>query len=102
MLEEGILCGGSCGAAMHYAIKYAQEHGLDERHRVVVLLPDGVRNYMTKSLSKDWMIEQKFLPLTEYDNKYHQLNQFTLADLNLTPVKTYEKSITIGDALIAL
>jgi hypothetical protein len=24
MLEEGILCGGSCGAAMHYAIKYAQ------------------------------------------------------------------------------
>jgi len=57
---------------------------------------------MTKSLSKDWMIENKFLPLSEYDNKDHQLNQFTLADLNLSPVKTFEKSLTIGDALNAL
>jgi hypothetical protein len=41
---------------------------------------------MTKSLSKDWMVECKFLPLSEYDNKEHALNQFTLKDLNLTPV----------------
>ena len=33
--------------------------GFDERHRVVVLLADGVRNYMSKSLNKDWMIENK-------------------------------------------
>ncbi len=52
-------------------------------------------------ISKNYFI-LRFLPLSEYDNKDHQLSQFTLADLNLSPVKTFEKSITIGDALNAL
>ncbi|KAJ3342656.1 hypothetical protein HDU93_001636 [Gonapodya sp. JEL0774] len=57
--EEGLLCGGSCGTAMVAAMKAAQ--GLSEDKVVVVLLPDSVRNYMTKFLSDDWLIANKFL-----------------------------------------
>ena len=52
--EEGLLCGGSSGAALYCAIQYALEHGFTEKDRCVVILPDSIRNYMTKHLSKDW------------------------------------------------
>ncbi|KAG9508533.1 Cystathionine beta-synthase [Fragariocoptes setiger] len=55
---EGLLCGGSSGAAIVAAIKAAKYYELDKNHRIVVVLPDGVRNYMTKMISDDWM-EQK-------------------------------------------
>ncbi|XP_018023735.1 cystathionine beta-synthase-like, partial [Hyalella azteca] len=61
--EEGLLCGGSCGAAMHAAMIAAKE--LDADQRVVVVLPDSVRNYMTKYLSDAWMIERDFMKAPE-------------------------------------
>lgn len=56
--EEGLLCGGSSGTAMAAAVKAAQELG--EGQRCVVILPDSVRNYMTKFLSDSWMIDHGF------------------------------------------
>ncbi|KAG0066894.1 hypothetical protein BGZ92_005251 [Podila epicladia] len=51
--EEGILCGGSSGTAVAAAIKACKELGPGKR--CVVLLPDSVRNYMTKFLNDGWM-----------------------------------------------
>lgn len=73
--EEGLLCGGSSGSALVGAINACLHYKLGKDKRVVVLFPDNVRNYMTKFLSKDWMIENKFLPLSEYDNKDHPLTE---------------------------
>lgn len=56
--KEGLLCGGSCGAAMVGAIKAAKS--LKKGQRCVVLLPDSVRNYMTKFLNDDWMRKNGF------------------------------------------
>ncbi|CAM9242691.1 unnamed protein product [Ectocarpus fasciculatus] len=56
---EGLLCGGSSGSSMVAAIECARELGPGKR--VVVLLPDSVRNYMTKFLSDSWMYEHGFL-----------------------------------------
>ncbi len=50
--EEGMLCGGSAGAAMAGAVKAAKM--LKRGQRCVVLLADGVRNYMSKFLNDDW------------------------------------------------
>lgn len=44
--EEGLMCGGSSGTAMDIAVKAAKEHGLKAGQRVVVILPDSIRNYM--------------------------------------------------------
>ncbi|KAG8298100.1 cystathionine beta-synthase [Homalodisca vitripennis] len=57
--EEGLFCGGSSGSALCAALKIAKS--LDANKRVVVILPDNVRNYMTKFLSDDWMRERNFL-----------------------------------------
>ena len=46
--EEGLLCGGSSGTAMAAAVKVAKT--LKKGQKCVVILPDSVRNYMTKFL----------------------------------------------------
>lgn len=58
--DEGLLSGGSSGAVMAAAIKAAKD--LKEGQRCVVLLPDGIRNYMTKMVSDSWMIARDFFP----------------------------------------
>ena len=57
--EEGLLCGGSCGSAMVAALKEADS--LKRGQNCVVLLPDGIRNYMTKFLDDNWMKAQGFI-----------------------------------------
>jgi cystathionine beta-synthase len=54
--EEGILAGGSGGAAVHAALK-AMEN-MDRDKIVVALLPDTGRNYLSKLFSEQWMREQ--------------------------------------------
>lgn len=50
---------------MWAAVEAAKE--LKEGQRCVVILPDSVRNYMTKFLSDEWMQARDFVetPLTE-------------------------------------
>ena len=50
--EEGLLCGGSSGATFSVALKLAKKL---ENKRIVVILTDGIRNYMSKFLSDDWL-----------------------------------------------
>ena len=57
--EEGLLCGGSSGATMYCALQACKD--LEEGQRCVVVLADGVRNYMTKFLSDDWMVSNNMM-----------------------------------------
>lgn len=50
--EEGLLVGGSSGSAVHGALKAAKE--LKAGEKCVVILPDGIRNYMSKFMDKEW------------------------------------------------
>ena len=56
--EEGLLIGGSCGAAVWGAIEAAKT--LDLNKNVLVILPDSIRNYLSKFVNKEWMIENGF------------------------------------------
>lgn len=56
--EEGLLCGGSSGSAMVAALQTAKN--LNKEEKCLVLLPDGVRNYMSKFLNDDWMRKNGF------------------------------------------
>ncbi|VEL27726.1 unnamed protein product, partial [Protopolystoma xenopodis] len=44
--REGLLCGGSSGAAMWAALETIKKSSMGAGERVVVILPDTVRNYM--------------------------------------------------------
>ncbi|XP_044297505.1 cystathionine beta-synthase-like protein isoform X5 [Varanus komodoensis] len=97
--EEGLLCGGSSGSAMSVAVKAAKQ--LKEGQRCVVLLPDSVRNYMSKFLSDKWMNQKGFM--TEEDDIIHKpwwwnlkVQELSLsAPLTVLPSVTCEKTIAI-------
>ncbi len=57
--EEGLLCGGSSGAAVAAALRAAAP--LREGQRCVVVLADGVRNYMSKFMDDSWLAERGIL-----------------------------------------
>ena len=57
--EEGLLCGGSCGAAMWGAVKIAKN--LEKGKKCLVILPDSIRNYLTKFVDDEWMKSEGFL-----------------------------------------
>ena len=56
--EEGLLCGGSSGSAMDVAIRAIRDLDLTEDDVVVVVLPDSVRNYLTKVDTLGYTIEE--------------------------------------------
>ncbi|MSP15247.1 MAG: pyridoxal-phosphate dependent enzyme [Myxococcales bacterium] len=57
--EEGLFVGGSCGAAVAGAIKYAEATGMNEK--ILILLPDGASKYMSKIFNDEWMRQNGFL-----------------------------------------
>lgn len=57
--EEGLLVGGSSGAAVWATLKVSKD--LDKNDLVVVLLPDTGRNYLSTIFNDDWMSGNGFL-----------------------------------------
>ncbi|XP_068771159.1 cystathionine beta-synthase isoform X2 [Struthio camelus] len=95
--EEGLLCGGSSGSAMSVAVRAARD--LKEGQRCVVILPDSVRNYMSKFLNDKWMIKNGFLNDVQehkpwwWNIKVQKLN--LSAPLILLPEVSCQKAIEI-------
>lgn len=59
--NEGLLIGGSCGSTMAGAYRFIRENNIGKGKRVGVLFADGARNYMSKFLADDWMVEHGFM-----------------------------------------
>lgn len=56
--EEGLLCGGSSGTALYAMAQVVAR--IPKGATCVVLLPDGIRNYMTKMMDNDWLEARGF------------------------------------------
>ena len=56
--EEGLLCGGSCGTTTWAALQAANT--LEKGQNCLVVLADGIRNYLGKFVSDEWMKENGF------------------------------------------
>ena len=56
--EEGLLVGGSSGGAVWAALQAAKD--LNENQDCLVILPDSIRNYLSKFVDEDWMEKNKF------------------------------------------
>jgi cystathionine beta-synthase len=97
--KEGFLCGGSCGAAMSVAVQAAKDLKLGQK--CVVILPDSIRNYMTKFLSPDWMIANNFLDVQCVYNHSDSWRLHTVSNLTIASKKEYilyDKQ-TLSDAI---
>ncbi|XP_010225533.1 PREDICTED: cystathionine beta-synthase-like [Tinamus guttatus] len=89
--EEGLLCGGSSGSAMSVAVKAARE--LKEGQRCVVILPDSIRNYMSKFLSDKWMIQKGFMKEEDLVKKPWWWN-ISIQELSLSAPLTVLPTVT--------
>jgi cystathionine beta-synthase len=57
--QEGLLVGGSSGSAVWAAMQVCRDLGAGKR--VVVILPDSIRNYLSKFVDDRWMRQQGFV-----------------------------------------
>ena len=60
--DEGLLVGGSSGSTIAGALEYAASLGPESR--VLAILPDSGRSYLSKFLDDNWMLEHGFLERT--------------------------------------
>jgi cystathionine beta-synthase len=65
--HEALLCGGSSGSNLAGALKWikAQPQGSLVGKRVVTIMPDSSRNYMSKFIDDAWMLHKGFLSYNE-------------------------------------
>lgn len=94
--REGLLCGGSSGSAMWAAVEMAKKYGPGKRF--VVVLPDGVRNYMTKFMDPQWMKEFHF---TESAWETERIGDL-LRKLPRRALVTAASGDTIADAVLVM
>ena len=90
--QEGLLTGGSGGAAVRAGLDYAEQ--LDRPAHIVVLLPDSATRYLNKVFDDDWMRENGFLD--------PEMSMGTVRDLLRTKsqdVLSVNKSTTVRDAV---
>jgi cystathionine beta-synthase len=57
--EEGLLVGGSAGSTIWGGLEVAKRLGADAK--VLTILPDSGRSYLSKFLDDNWMLEHGFL-----------------------------------------
>ncbi len=94
--HEGLLCGGSCGAAVWASVEMAKKYGPNKR--IVTVLPDSVRNYMTKFLDQAWMRANGF---TESMWETESVGDL-LRKLPRRKIHTASSSDTVADSVMTM
>jgi cystathionine beta-synthase len=103
--EEGILAGGSCGTAMVAARAVVRDLAETEGGHeavVVVLLPDGGRNYLSKLYNDEWMRANGLLATTGAATRIEALLADRHRDPELPPVVVARTTERVGDAIATL
>jgi cystathionine beta-synthase len=97
--SEGLLVGGSAGSCMAAAVRYIKEHNIGADKRVVVLLADSVRNYMSKFLNDNWMIDNGFMSEENQTTQQLWWSNNTVAELKLETPYTVTPSVTASQCI---
>jgi cystathionine beta-synthase len=64
--EEGLCVGPSSAMAVVGAMKYAEK--LEKPSRILVMLPDSGRAYVSKAFNDDWLVSNQFIKSNEKDD----------------------------------
>jgi len=91
--QEGLFVGGSSGAAVAGAIKYAEMS--KRKENILVLLPDGAQKYLSKIFDDKWMRENGFLDEPDPLGTVAEL----LRSKKQRPIITTRKGETVRDVI---
>ncbi len=90
---EGVYAGGSAGAAIIGAIKYAKT--LKEPKKILVLLHDSGNRYASKIYNDDWMSDNGYL-----DSSFNVIINDVLSELGKKGnIATVQDTATVGEAI---
>jgi cystathionine beta-synthase len=94
LTQEGIYSGGSSGAAVVGAIRYAEL--LKSPKKILVILPDSGNRYASKIYSDDWMRDNNYLDLSFNVQIKEVLNFLRKVK---TEIVTVEETCTVEQAV---
>jgi len=92
--EEGLLVGGSSGSVMYAALQKAG--ALRQGQNCVVVLADGVRNYMTKFVDDKWMRDNGFFQTRTIDA---HVRDIIALEATRAPLLLAEDTQTLGQVV---
>jgi cystathionine beta-synthase len=96
--EEGLLVGGSCGSTAWAALQVAARFGPEAR--VLMLLPDGGRSYLSKFYDDNWMIQYGFMERTSPTPSVDEVLRFKRGEeTDLPDLVTIESTKKVGVAI---
>ena len=96
--EEGLLVGGSCGSTAWAALQVAARFGPEAR--VLMLLPDGGRSYLSKFYDDNWMIQYGFMERTSPTPTVDEVLRFKRGEeTDLPDLVTIESTKKVGAAI---
>src|SRR4051794_38620968 len=96
--EEGLLAGGSSGTTVHAAIEVAKRLGPETR--ILAMLPDSGRSYLSKFLDDKWMLEHGFLERQTPEQTVTQLLRSKgVEELNVPALVTVSSHQKVGEAI---
>ncbi len=93
--QEGIYAGGSSGAAIAGAIRYAKT--LKTPQKILVILPDSGNRYASKIYNDDWMRDNGYM-----ENSFNVMVRDVLKNLHKeerSPIVKVTDSMTIKDTI---
>ncbi|XP_058834881.1 cystathionine beta-synthase-like [Topomyia yanbarensis] len=93
--EEGFLCGGSSGGNVAVALEAAKN--LKEGQNCVVILPDNIRNYLSKFVSDNWMEARNFK--TSANVHKHKWWNNSVSTLNITTPLTVSTDVCLREVI---
>lgn len=107
--EEGLLVGGSSGSAIAAMVHAVKDMDMKKDDVVVVVLPDSIRNYLSKFIDDDWLAANDLLPPTPPVTPPEPISPTTrmkdpfggdtIASLRLKPVTTISSEQTCAEAI---
>jgi cystathionine beta-synthase len=99
--EEGLLAGGSSGTTVHAAIEVATRLGPEAR--VLAMLPDSGRSYLSKFVDDNWMLEHGFLERATPVPTVAQLLRSKVSEGHeMPPLVTIASHQKVGEAIDAM
>ncbi len=96
--EEGLLVGGSCGSTAFAALQVARRFGPEAR--ILMVLPDGGKSYLSKFYDDNWMIQYGFMERTSPPPTIEEVLRFKHdEETELPDLVTIDSAKKVGAAI---
>jgi cystathionine beta-synthase len=96
--DEGLLVGGSCGSTAFAALQVARRFGPEAR--ILMVLPDGGRSYLSKFYDDNWMIQYGFIERTSPPPTIEEVLRFKHdEETELPDLVTIDSAKKVGAAI---